>query len=117
MRRILVTGANKGIGLALVEAILAQHADTFVYLGARDAGRGLVLSGVLVLLQFALFLVIGVMLFTYYQQVPAPAIGRADEILPAFVINTLPSGISGLNTTCFAPNRSESSSTMNISDR
>lgn len=40
MRRILVTGANKGIGLALVEAILSQHGDTFVYLGARDAGRG-----------------------------------------------------------------------------
>jgi carbonyl reductase 1 len=40
MRRILVTGANKGIGLALVEGILARHADTFVYLGARDARRG-----------------------------------------------------------------------------
>jgi carbonyl reductase 1 len=40
MRRILVTGANKGVGLAIVEAILAEHEDTFVYLGARDAGRG-----------------------------------------------------------------------------
>lgn len=40
MRRILVTGANKGIGLGIVEAILAEHADTFVYLGARDPGRG-----------------------------------------------------------------------------
>lgn len=40
MRRILVTGANKGIGLAIVEAILAEHPDTFVYLGSRDAGRG-----------------------------------------------------------------------------
>lgn len=40
MRRILVTGANKGIGLAIVEAILAEHADTFVYLGSRDAARG-----------------------------------------------------------------------------
>jgi NAD(P)-dependent dehydrogenase (short-subunit alcohol dehydrogenase family) len=40
MRRILVTGANKGIGLAIVEAILAEHADTFVYLGSRDASRG-----------------------------------------------------------------------------
>lgn len=40
MRRILVTGANKGIGLAIVEAILDEHADTFVYLGSRDAARG-----------------------------------------------------------------------------
>lgn len=40
MRRILVTGANKGIGLGIVEAILAEHADTFVYLGARDLERG-----------------------------------------------------------------------------
>ncbi|HTV21218.1 MAG TPA: SDR family NAD(P)-dependent oxidoreductase [Polyangiaceae bacterium] len=40
MRRILVTGANKGIGLAIVEAILAEHGDTFVYLGSRDAQRG-----------------------------------------------------------------------------
>src|SRR6185503_9925871 len=40
MRRILVTGANKGIGLAIARAILEQHADTFVYLGSRDEGRG-----------------------------------------------------------------------------
>lgn len=40
MRRILVTGANKGIGLAIVEAILARENDTFVYLGSRDPERG-----------------------------------------------------------------------------
>jgi NAD(P)-dependent dehydrogenase (short-subunit alcohol dehydrogenase family) len=40
MRRILVTGANKGIGHAIVKAILDEHADTFVYLGSRDAARG-----------------------------------------------------------------------------
>lgn len=40
MRRVLVTGGNKGIGLAIVTAILAEHDDTFVFLGARDAGRG-----------------------------------------------------------------------------
>jgi NAD(P)-dependent dehydrogenase (short-subunit alcohol dehydrogenase family) len=40
MRRILVTGANKGIGLAIVTAILEEHADTFVLLGSRDAARG-----------------------------------------------------------------------------
>lgn len=40
MRRILVTGANKGIGLAIVEAILREHDDTFVFLGSRDRARG-----------------------------------------------------------------------------
>ncbi len=40
MRRILVTGANKGIGLAIVTAILDEQPDCFVFLGARDADRG-----------------------------------------------------------------------------
>ncbi len=40
MRRILVTGANKGIGLAIVERLLSEHSDTFVYLGTRDETRG-----------------------------------------------------------------------------
>jgi carbonyl reductase 1 len=40
MQRILVTGANKGVGLALVEAILSSEADTFVYLCSRDLERG-----------------------------------------------------------------------------
>jgi NAD(P)-dependent dehydrogenase (short-subunit alcohol dehydrogenase family) len=40
MRRILVTGANKGIGLAIANAILTEHDDTFVFLGSRDAERG-----------------------------------------------------------------------------
>lgn len=40
MRRILVTGGNKGIGLAIVTRILREHDDTFVFLGSRDSGRG-----------------------------------------------------------------------------
>lgn len=40
MRRILVTGANKGIGLAIAKAILEEHDDTFLYLGSRDLDRG-----------------------------------------------------------------------------
>ena len=40
MKRILVTGANKGIGLAIVQALLQHHTDTFVLLGSRDLERG-----------------------------------------------------------------------------
>jgi carbonyl reductase 1 len=41
MKRIVVTGANKGIGRALCKQLLLLHHDTFVYLGSRDQGRGL----------------------------------------------------------------------------
>jgi NAD(P)-dependent dehydrogenase (short-subunit alcohol dehydrogenase family) len=40
MRRIVVTGANKGIGLAIARRILDEHEDTFVLLGARSVERG-----------------------------------------------------------------------------
>ena len=40
MRAILVTGANKGIGLSIVKRILEEHDDTFVFLGSRDRERG-----------------------------------------------------------------------------
>ena len=63
---------------------------------AREAARGLILSGVLVLAQFVLFLIIGVMLFTYYQHVPLPrALGRSDELLPGFIVTALTHGAAG----------------------
>ena len=40
MRRILVTGANKGIGLAIVKKLLQGFPDTHLYLGSRDVERG-----------------------------------------------------------------------------
>ena len=61
---VALTLATHGTDQFLVQRLLSAPS-------ARDAGRGLILSGVLVLLQFGLFLVIGVMLFTYYQQVAA----------------------------------------------
>lgn len=40
MKRVLITGANKGIGRALVAKVLEQGDDTFAILGSRDLGRG-----------------------------------------------------------------------------
>ncbi|HEY6556949.1 MAG TPA: SDR family NAD(P)-dependent oxidoreductase [Polyangiaceae bacterium] len=40
MRRILVTGANKGIGFAIAKGILTEHDDTYVLFGSRDRDRG-----------------------------------------------------------------------------
>ena len=35
-----MTGANKGIGRAVVEAVLDRYTDVFVYLGCRSLERG-----------------------------------------------------------------------------
>lgn len=40
MKRILITGANKGIGLATAKAALEYDDNTFVLLGARSTARG-----------------------------------------------------------------------------
>ena len=39
-KKILVTGANKGIGLAICEALLVSYSETFVFLGCRDSDLG-----------------------------------------------------------------------------
>ncbi|MCC7007654.1 MAG: sodium:solute symporter [Acidobacteria bacterium] len=85
---VALTLATHGTDQFLVQRLLAARS-------AREARLGLVLSGVLVFAQFTLFLTIGVMLYAYYQQVPAPAITRGDEILPAFIVTSLSGGVAG----------------------
>src|SRR6185369_740202 len=86
---IALTLATHGTDQFLVQRLLSARS-------ARDAGRGLILSGFIVFVQFVLFLVIGVMLYTLYQHTPLPrALGRNDEILPLFVVTGIPQGVSG----------------------
>jgi len=40
VRRVLVTGANKGIGRAICAKLLSEYDDTFVLLGSRSSARG-----------------------------------------------------------------------------
>jgi len=40
MKRILITGANKGIGFATVAALLKSYEETFLLLGSRDLKKG-----------------------------------------------------------------------------
>ena len=41
MKKILVTGGNKGIGLAIITRLLQDYPDTYLLLGSRDQDRGL----------------------------------------------------------------------------
>jgi SSS family transporter len=86
---VALTLSTHGTDQFLVQRLLAARSQ-------REAARGLVLSGFLVFAQFVLFLVIGVMLFTYYQHVPLPrAIARNDELLPTFIVTALSHGAAG----------------------
>jgi len=55
-------------------------------------------SGIAVFLQFLLFLVLGVLLYSYYGGVSYGELGlaRADGIFPKFIVEEMPTGISGL---------------------
>jgi SSS family transporter len=65
----------------------------------REAVWALLGSGAVILAQFALFLLIGVMLFVFYQTVgslPAQVAERADRVFPYFIVTELPRGMVGL---------------------
>jgi SSS family solute:Na+ symporter len=85
---VALTLATHGTDQFLVQRLLAARSQ-------RDAQLGLVLSGFVVFAQFVLFLVVGAMLYTYYQHVPVPALGRGDEILARFVVDSLSGGAAG----------------------
>ena len=86
---VALTLATHGTDQFLVQRLLAATS-------ARAAATGLVLSGFVVFVQFILFLLIGVTLFTFHQHVPLEApLARTDQVLPHFVVTYLPSGIAG----------------------
>src|SRR5262249_16628436 len=63
----------------------------------RDSRKALLASGVIVLVQFTVFLLIGVLLFVFAQHSPLLAPGeRTDRILPLFLVREMPPGLAGL---------------------
>jgi solute:Na+ symporter, SSS family len=86
---IALTLSTHGTDQYLVQRLLSAQS-------ARDASRGLVLSGFIVFAQFTLFLMIGIMLFVFYQHTPVPdTLTRNDQILPLFVVSHVPHGLAG----------------------
>ncbi len=59
----------------------------------RDARKALIGSGIAVIAQFALFLLIGVGLWSFYA---ARTFARPDEIFPTFIIAEMPPGMTGI---------------------
>lgn len=82
------TTASHGTDQLIVQRLLAAR-------NQRQSVTALLSSGVALLFQFALFLLVGVMLFVFYRQ-PSANFGKADRIYPTFIVSQMPHGISGL---------------------
>ena len=85
-----LTMASHGTDQTMVQRLLAARRE-------GDAKRALLASGVIVFAQFALFLILGVMLFVYARSAALPiAQEDADRIFPEFIVRDMPIGLSGL---------------------
>jgi len=82
------TVASHGTDQLIVQRLLAAR-------NQKQSVTALVSSGVAVLFQFALFLIVGVMLWAFYR-VPSSLFGKPDRIYPTFIATQMPHGISGL---------------------
>jgi SSS family solute:Na+ symporter len=92
-----LTTATHGTDQLMVQRYLCGDSPS----GARKA---LLVSGVVVFVQFALFLLIGAMLYVFYNNYAVGEMAaftldgrvRADRIFPHFVVHHLPPGVVGL---------------------
>jgi len=85
-----LTMASHGTDQTIVQRLLAAKNE-------RDSRAALIASGFIVLFQFGLFLLVGVLLFVFSQHTPLLAAGqRTDAILPTFLVREMPIGLAGI---------------------
>ena len=82
----LLSAASHGTDHLIVQRLLAAR-------NLKDAQRALIGSGIFIILQFALFLLVGTSLWLAGADHPGM---RGDAIYPTFIITQLPAGLAGL---------------------
>jgi SSS family solute:Na+ symporter len=83
--------ASHGTDQLIVQRLLTTR-------NLRSSQKALVGSGIVVFLQFALFLFIGLLLYGFYNGLAPSQLGliTTDEIFAKFIVEELPAGLSGL---------------------
>ncbi|RPI01236.1 MAG: sodium:solute symporter [Calditrichaeota bacterium] len=99
----LLSMASHGTDQIIVQRLLACRS---LYAGQK----ALVTSGFLVLVQFAVFLFLGVLLYLFYQGIDMPS----DHVFPRFILEEMPAGLKGIIIAAiFAAAMSTLSSSLN----
>ena len=86
----LVGGAFLSMSSHGTDQLIVQRLLAAKNLG--ESKKALITTGAIIIFQFALFLVIGVLLFAYYGSIDV----KSDEIFSKFIIEVLPSGVKGI---------------------
>jgi len=84
--------ASHGTDQLIVQRLLTTRS-------LRDGQKALIASGVIVILQFTLFMLVGLLLYVFYggmQPGATAPFSKADEVFPYFIIHNLPIGVKGL---------------------
>jgi len=84
-----LTMASHGTDQLMVQRLLSAR-------GERQSRAALLGSWVVIVTQFTLFLLIGVLLWVYYRDGLGTPPARADQIYPSFIWRHLPTGLAGL---------------------
>jgi SSS family transporter len=84
---IFLTLGTHGTDQMMVQRFLSARSQ-------REAGRAVMLSGLAVFAQFALFLYLGIALATFYDQFPPDQpFTKSDRVFPAFIVDQMPAGV------------------------
>lgn len=83
--------ASHGTDQLIVQRVLTTKS-------LKGSQKALIGSGIIIIFQFAIFLIVGLFLFAHYggQSIAELGLRRADEIFPYFIIQGLPIGVSGI---------------------
>ena len=85
--------ASHGTDQLIVQRLLSTKS-------LKDAQKAIIASGVLIMIQFVLFMAVGLLLYKFFMGIsitdPAALFHKPDEIFPYFIIHNLPIGIKGL---------------------
>jgi solute:Na+ symporter, SSS family len=85
-----LTTASHGVDQLIVQRLLAAKNE-------RDSKIALLSSGAVIFFQFALFLLIGVMLYSFHRFHPQMILpSSSDKIFPTFIVTYLPHGVRGI---------------------
>ena len=84
-----LTTATHGTDQLMVQRLLSARDE-------RQSRTALMASWVVILVQFTLFLLIGVLLYVHYADLHLTAPAQKDRLYPEFVWNSLPPGLAGL---------------------